>query len=348
MEQCIGLDVGTGNLIVARNHPENADEIVFKVFRNVFLGVDNDPIAKMNLKRQGASYVEAGENLYLLGDIAFDNARMFKADVRRPMANGVINSNEPEAKMIVQLMVESLVGKLALNEGATEGKAIFSIPANPIDADYDTVYHRGVFQTILENLGWQAKPINEGMAVVYNELADYGMTGIGISMGAGMANVAIAGHGFAIKSVINGQECDGFSIGRCGDWVDQRVFQSLSGTGITISKITAVKESPEFNLQNPTDDVENAIAHYYRELCEYLARAIAKFLNNSSNTPDFFNPVPVAIVGGSSMPTGVRELLIDELKNQSLPFKLQDEPVEIENPLNSVASGCYLASTYLF
>ena len=59
--------------------------------------------------------------------------------------------------------------------------------------------------------------INEGLAVVFSELEDENFTGIGISCGGGMCNVALAY--LSIPSIM-------FSIPKGGDFID-----ALGGLG---------------------------------------------------------------------------------------------------------------------
>ena len=56
-------------------------------------------------------------------------------------------------------------------------------------------------QGICEKLGYQAKVINEGLAVVYSELKDANFTGIGMSFGGGMCNICVAYLGLPVLTV---------------------------------------------------------------------------------------------------------------------------------------------------
>ena len=64
---------------------------------------------------------------------------------------------------------------------------------------------------MLDELGYEATSINEGLAVVYGELEDSNYTGIGISCGGGLCNVCLAYLSVPVLS---------FSIPKAGDYID--------------------------------------------------------------------------------------------------------------------------------
>src|SRR5690606_30567484 len=118
-----------------------------------------------------------------------------------------------------------------LGEPVAPGEACyFSIPAASLDIDNNVVYHQGLFEGLLNKMGYTAKPINEAHAVVFAELAENDFTGIGLSFGGGMANACVA-----YKSI----PCVQFSVARGGDWIDRNVAQVL---GVKQSRATFIKE----------------------------------------------------------------------------------------------------------
>ena len=63
-------------------------------------------------------------------------------------------------------------------------------------------------------MGYNAKGINEGLAVVFAELERENFSGIGISCGGGMCNVALAFMSIPVMT---------FSINKAGDYIDRNV-----------------------------------------------------------------------------------------------------------------------------
>lgn len=336
----VGVDIGTGNIVCAKEG-EGEEGVSLSSFRDVFLALDNhNAMIVRNFDKNGTPYVVIDGTLYLLGEVAQDKALMYSKEVRRPLAKGVINGKEKVAQKILQNILERLVGK-AEQEGS---KLVFSIPANPIDAaNINTIYHESIFSEIFKNMGYEVDSLNEGMAVVYSELLDKDLTGIGISMGAGMCNIAIALDGMPIQCNINGSTCDGFSVARSGDWVDQEVFNVFESQGHSKAFIVSTKESPDLDLLAPKNELEKALQFYYKNLCKYLANKIADYMRSADEVPTFHSPLNVAVAGGTSMPKGVGVILMEELRKVDLPFDLK-ELIMASDPLNATAIGCFLAA----
>ena len=77
----------------------------------------------------------------------------------------------------------------------------------------------------VKKLGYKPKPLYEGLAVIFSELADENFTGIGISFGAGMVNICLACMSVPVFS---------FSVTKAGDWIDQQVAKALAETASRI------------------------------------------------------------------------------------------------------------------
>ena len=181
----IGLDCGTMHLVCARS-----DSPDVKVTRNVFLPVDKDEINMTHLS--SINYVEGSEGeVFIIGSDAFEFANLFGQEVSRPMEKGLISSKEIEAVDVLTLMIKDLIGPTK----DSEVYCSYSIPAEPIDEDRTITYHEKVFARILNRIGVNYTSVNEAMAIIYSECAQENFSGIGISFGAGMANVAISYKG---------------------------------------------------------------------------------------------------------------------------------------------------------
>ena len=70
---------------------------------------------------------------------------------------------------------------------------------------------RGCIKNIIDGYGYDVKVIEEAVAIGYEGLVDNNLTGIAISMGAGMCNIAVMYAGMSALS---------FSVARGGDWID--------------------------------------------------------------------------------------------------------------------------------
>ena len=217
---CIGLDVGTMHIVCARS---DLDEV--KVTRNVFLPVDKDDISLTKLS--DISYVKGEDDeLFIIGSDAFEFANLFGQTVSRPMERGLISPKEISAIDVLTLMIKDLIG----NVKDKEVYCSYSIPAEAIDEGRSVTYHENVFARILNTLGLNHVSVNESMAIIYSECAKEKFSGIGISFGAGMANVAISYKGI---------EAHTFSTARAGDWIDKQVAEALA---MIPNRVTNLKE----------------------------------------------------------------------------------------------------------
>ena len=242
------------------------------------------------------------------------------------MKGGVISPNENDAMPIEKILLENLLG----HPNFPEEKCYFSVPADPIDADFNVVYHKGVFGGMVKKLGFEPKALLEGHAVVFAELAEDDFTGIGISCGGGMFNICVAYKSIPALS---------FSTARGGDWIDRNVATVL---GIKASRATAIKEKG-VNILNPRNREEEAIEIYYRNLISYTLEAIKTRFESSMGMPAFPEPVEIVCAGGTSMIGGFIEVFKDEFQSIKFPINVKNIR-RAEDPLFSVAKGCLVAA----
>lgn len=317
------LDIGTGGLCAARM---DGDEIKFRRIRNVFVELDLNPVTKAVLKKSNVPTVQGANGKTLaVGDKALELASAFNVMPKRPMKKGVIDPTEISALPVLKAIIKELLGE---PEEAGE-KVFFSIPANPVDQQFDAIYHEGVFGKLLEELGYSGQSINEGLTVIYSELLDSNLTGIGVSLGAGMANVCCAVMGAPLFS---------FSVAASGDYIDSSVATAL---GVSPVKVMRVKET--MDLLNPEGQVEEAIGHYTKALHGYVLDNIVKAYEALPKKPEFDGPLKVAVAGGTSMPKGFMELFQKGISAHG-GFLANAEVVHAGDPLTAIANGALFAA----
>lgn len=318
---CIGLDCGTMHLVCARS---DSDEV--KVGRNVFLPLDTDDVQISELSDINYVRNEDGE-LFIIGSDAFKYANIFGQTVSRPMEKGLISPKEISAIDVLTLMVKDLIGDVQ-NKVAY---CSYSVPAEAIDEGRSITYHENVFARILKSLGVNYTSVNEAMAIIYSECAKENFSGIGISFGAGMANVAVAYKGIQALT---------FSTARAGDWIDNETAASL---GMVANRVTNTKEkymklTGEVEIKNKkTKRVLEALFYYHKALIDYTVRKIIKEFDEKVDL-EVDEPIPIVISGGTSMPQGFVELFKDVISGYDLPFDLS-EIRRAKNPLTAVANG---------
>ncbi len=319
-----GLDVGTANLASACQDVEG--NVTIKLQRNAFIDIEADDYTRTMLTKLNVQYVVINGKMVVVGDPAFELANIFNREMRRPMKDGVISPKETEAMPIEKLLLENLLG----TPTQPNENCYFSVPADPIDADFNVVYHKGLFSGILKKMGYNPKPLLEGHSVVFAELANDDFTGIGISCGGGMFNICVSYKSIPALS---------FSTSRAGDWIDRNVATVL---GIKASRATAIKEKG-VNILNPRNREEEAVEIYYRNLISYTLENIKRRFESASGMPTFPEPVEIVCSGGTSLVGGFIEVFKDEFDRIKFPIPVKNIR-RAEDALYSVAKGCLVAA----
>lgn len=322
----VGVDLGTMNIVSARQGDKGID---IRRIRDAFL--DLDLSAKKMLKLSGIDFIERENEILLIGDAALETANVFGQEARRPLSQGLISAGEIDAIEVLGILVRHVLGEPSCKDEV----CYFSIPAAPVDdLTRDVIYHEGVFERIVSECGFDAVASNEAMAIIFSECAQEGFSGLSISFGAGMCNIALA---------VNTIEGLCFSVARGGDWIDAG---SAKATGSTRSKITTIKESG-FDLLNPKSREEEALAVYYKSLIKYCLKHIANEFRKISGKFSLPKPIPLVISGGTSKAGGFVEFFQQVFEEQKKRFPIEISEIrQAKDPLNAVALGlCIQAQT---
>lgn len=320
MSQQIGLDCGTGNFVVA-------SDAGIEIQRNAFLTIEKEATTKRQLKRMKIPYVEIEGQLHLIGKDAFNYSNIFtNKELRRPMKDGLLNPTEQDALPVLRHIVRTLIGA----DASPGSKVVYGVPAPPIDAEREVDYHEDVLKELIEMNGFKARAMNEGVALGMAGLADDQYTGISISFGSGMANVAVMYMGMsAIK----------FSVSKSGDWVDTQVSADC---GISKSKAQQIKEKGNYSISPHSEErlsrEHNAIKSYYSALIRYVLANIANQFSSSEDTPVFPDEVPIVVGGGTAMPEGFVDLFKEQFTQSDFPIDVGDIRL-VDEPLTAVARG---------
>jgi len=324
-----GLDCGTSFYIAATE-----DKI--KKQRNAFLTVDGEVNqVKRMLKRQGIPFVEKGNKIHIVGQHAFNYAQIFStAELKRPMKSGLLNPTEKDSLPVLNAIIGELLG-----DATDKETCVYCVPSKPIDVQREVSYHEDVLRTIIEQYGYNVKKIEESVALGYEGLVDTQLTGIAISMGAGMCNIAVMYQGMTALS---------FSVSRGGDWVDDNVSMD---TGVSKAKVTNIKESSDtldlskgvyqdiYEEGTEEANVLIAIRSYYGALINYLLTNLKVQFEGVENVPNFPDAVPIVIGGGTSLVKGFLDVFNEQFDQNEFPIPVS-EIILIEDAHTAVARGC--------
>jgi actin-like ATPase involved in cell morphogenesis len=330
MERRVGLDIGT-NMLVASSLGEDGSPI-FKMQRDAFFKIIpkskvNRKSIEMALTKRTANFIfDSDSNCIVVGNDALEIAVERNAAAKRPMQKGIISPKEKDSLPMLKLLVESLIGK-----GEEGSKIVYSVPACPVDNDFDIVYHTELLRSYFKEMGYDASPINEAFAIVLSELLDDNLTGIALSMGAGMCNISVVHQGDPLIE---------FSLTRGGDYIDIAVGQALDES----PSIVQFEKESGIDLFDPQNKMQEAISVYYSTLISYIVENISFELNKrKKDLPVFRASVPVIVSGGLVLAGGFLKKFEMCLNNTTFPIKIKEVRLA-ENPMTAVANGCLLAA----
>ena len=322
--QPLGLDVGTSRIVVERIGEKKPD---CESQLNAFLTLPYSKLTESLLQRENVFHEIRDTEIVVAGNDAQGFAEVFHVELRRPMLNGVLNPREVHSLAVVRMIIGKLVGKAARHGQ----KVFFSVPAPGPSAENSIHYHQASVHQILADLGYQATPIEEGLAVVFGELGGSNYTGIGVSCGSGLNNVCLAVLSLPVIS---------FSVPKAGDFIDT---EASLVTGELATRMRILKEQ-SFRLNGLTGDrVQNALNVYYQDMIENLTGSLRSHIASSQRLPKLEHSIPLVLSGGTAMPQGFTEHFNEVLRAEEFPVRLSEVRLS-PDPLNSTARGALMAA----
>jgi hypothetical protein len=322
--QPVGLDVGTSRIVLARTGDKKPD---CESQLNAFLTLPYSKLTESLLQRENVFHEVRDTEIVVAGNDAQKFAEVFHVELRHPMLNGVLNPREPQSLLVLKMIIGKLVGKAARENQ----KVFFSVPAPGPSGEGGIHYHQASIRKILADLGYQATPIEEGLAVVFGELGASNYTGIGISCGSGLNNICLAVLSVPVIS---------FSVPKAGDFIDA---QASLVTGELATRLRILKEQ-SFHLNGLTGDrVQNALNVYYQEVIQHLTESLRTHISNSQRLPKLEHSIPLVLSGGTAMPDGFTAQFNEVLRANEFPVRLSEVRLA-PDPLNSTARGALMAA----
>jgi hypothetical protein len=323
----VGLDVGTSKCVAAKksgNHIQTAAQL------NAFIPVPYSPFTEKTIQGQNdITYFRDGDELVIYGTATERFANMFNAEVRRPMADGMLNPSEKSAMPVLEAILHTMVPK-----ARSSGEMLaFSVPAAVPGKEAELTYHEATLRRHFQSIGYRAVAINEGLAVIFSELEDQNFTGIGISCGGGMCNATLAY--LSIPSIM-------FSLTKGGDFIDRSVASVVSEHA---TRVRVIKEEGLDLARSPKDKLEKALHIYYEDLVESLVDQLRKAISKAEKLPRTDRPLPIVLSGGSAKPRGFKDLFERTLKSRSFPIEVAEVRMA-KDPLTATARGALIAAMY--
>jgi hypothetical protein len=322
-KKAYGLDIGTSRMVsIKQDDQTGADQL------NAFIAVSETQFLRDMLVKSHMAHTKIKDEIAVLGYDALQFANIFNSEIRRPMKQGLITSEEIYAIPVMKEIINLVLPR------ATEmaQPLCFSVPAPAQGFETGLVFHEGTLKRYLMGLGYKARSINEGMAVVVSELADENFTGIGISMGAGMCNICFS---FLSVPVLV------FSIARGGDDVDTSVARMMHET---VNRVRVIKEESLDFSRTPKNNLENALIIYYEDLILTLLTTLSGLLSRAEKLPRLNNAIPIVLSGGTCLPNGFIVKFGQILKEVPMPIAISSVRLA-HDPLRATARGALISAS---
>lgn len=345
-----GVDIGTAYIVSAKTDEASKDgKVKISSVRDCFLALPLEQAPSLEIS--GVEFIEGQEECYVVGNDAINLIGVLGGELRRPLSKGFISPKEEDGKEILQLILQQILGK-----PETKGELVaFSVPGPLFDADSDhapkasqdtaLTFHTSFFKNLITDLGYTARPVNEAVAVCYNETVnpkkkdETPLTGLAFSFGAGTTNVALVWKSLPVKT---------FALPFGGDYIDQ---MAAKATESVLSHITLLKErgvnvmtgkvisKGEFD-DTQTERQAEAIAVAYADLIQKLVNATNKFFAFPDNRVEIPDTIPVVLSGGTTKAPEFMKLFNKVFMEQlDVRFKVSEARVST-TPLDATASGC--------
>jgi hypothetical protein len=319
----VGLDIGTSRIVTARNAGQ---DFKYDIQLNAFVTIPYSKMTENVLQKEAVPYTINANEIMVHGNESERFADLLNKDIRRPMTRGVLNPDEPDSVRVIREITASLAGK-----AGKSAKLCFSVPAAPLGAEENLTYHEATIRQVVTELGYEAKSINEGLAVVYGELESSNYTGIGISCGGGLCNVCLA---YLSVPVIS------FSIPKAGDFIDS---SAASVTGERANRVRILKEQ-SFHVNGQfSDKFQQALNVYYDDMIQSLVAGLKNAFQGACNLPKMSRPIPLVLSGGTAMPKGFRDRFEKILRESDFPIELSEIRMAAD-PLTTTAKGALVAA----
>lgn len=359
MNSVKAVDLGTAFIVGITSDVSGKN--VIRSVRNCFVDLDDLNVdinwVKENTPANIVQIQDDDGNIssFIIGDEAI-NLPIGK--VRRPMKSGLVNPNEDLAITIISKIIEMVIGPSDF-----PGQIVcYSSPAATSDNKLDPVNHSRIAKKIFEDLGYEAIEISEALAVIYANCPkvidengkEYLFSGIGLSFGGGMCNITHTYLGIPTPELT-------FSLPRSGDWIDNRVSESMGDKEngdprFSPSYISGFKERYLDLLKEDYTDAELidfgftsgnrrkdfrkihfALRSYYEDLINFSIASFCDKFKRSRVESDY--AVEIVISGGTSLPHGFPEKFDAILRERGdFPFEIS-RVRRAEDPLNATCLG---------
>lgn len=328
----IGLDLGARAF---RSLRRGNNRLIGRACRSGYAILPDVPAQRELLQRAAISYAQCEDNLVLLGDSAAEFSRTFHAPCLDLLPQGCIPREDPIARQIAAILVESL-----LPTPQTEGEiCCFTTPGRVRGLQAVGADPAEFFTRVIKLSGYVPRRLNAGMAIVLADLVHEGFTGIGLTLGAAVCEVSLAHCGVEVA------HC---TLPRGGRWIDEQL--ALEGQSycsdvfgnkrLDLDHASRKKERAAGGDAEASAEERQRLLALYRDLVTGIAETMKREFARALRLHDVPQPLSLVCTGGATELPGFCELLQRQLEVAEFPIRLRDVRMAREESQFTVARGC--------
>ena len=138
--EMIGLDIGTSRIVTAR---QINNEIRYSTQLNAFVTIPYSRMTENMLQKEAVPHAVDGDEILVHGNESEKFADLLNKDIRRTMARGVLNPDEPDSVRLIRQITQSLLGKPEKGQ-----RVYFTVPAAPLGSEENLTYHEATLRQI--------------------------------------------------------------------------------------------------------------------------------------------------------------------------------------------------------
>lgn len=309
----IALDLGS---YAFRSMRRIGDQLIGRRYRTDYIALPATDSKQELLDQSRIPYARCEDSFLLLGDAADAWSRMIQIPVSSVLYDGKIPAGDPPARQLLASMMESLLPKAV----DTSEICAMTLPGGKIEEEGNG--ELAFFARVAKMRGYRVLPVHASHSLILSELGQSGLTGIGISLGAGICEMSIARHGVELIHATSH---------KAGNYLDQELAQfsdcyawDVDGNRfLDLETIRDWKCNLERDLINPNTEDEKFLTDRYRSLLRTALRDLSlTFAKRQSKLPGLPRQIPLVLSGGLCQIRGFRKLFTDILSQMPFPFEI--------------------------
>nr|MBF0220787.1 hypothetical protein [Desulfobulbaceae bacterium] len=315
----VGIDIGTSAIVLAEGRDKKVHDIHRAKFNNT---IPFESFYTNVLYEHEIPYFEMNNFDYVQGYGADNIAKAFHSHPLRPVPAEY--SKGQDGVVLCEVILQAIIGR----PSTPATPLYFTVPAPALENDNTKAFVKGTLKAFFSRFGYIAMPVEEGLAVVMSELHDNNYTGLVVTVGASVCNIALTYLSVPVVS---------FSIPKAGDYIDAMVAQTSNELQF---KVKEYKENSFSLSSKPATRLERGLRIYYEDVVTAIVAGLEKALGGRPPA-NINSSIPVVLSGGSVQSDGFLQIFEKALASCRLPLSISGVRLA-QDPVNAAAKGALI------